>query len=100
VALGLKGRLADAELVGEDAQRPDVDGVVVVLVLDHLGRQVVERATERGAAGGGRVHRPAKVRDLDLAAVAQQEVLGLDVAVDDVLRVAVVQRVGEGGDVL
>ena len=43
---------------------------------------------------------PAKVGDLDVSLVAHQQVLGLDVAVDDVLEVAVVQRLGERGDVL
>jgi hypothetical protein len=100
VPLGLKGRVAAEELVGEHAQRPDVDGVVVVLVLDHLGGEVVEGPAEGRAARRGRVHGPAKVGDFDVALVAEEEVLGLDVAVDHVLPVAVVERLGDGADVL
>lgn len=40
------------------------------------------------------VHRPAKVGDLELPLQAQQQVLWLDVAVDDVLGVAVVECLG------
>jgi hypothetical protein len=46
------------------------------------------------------VHRPAKVRDLHRAVQAHEDVLRLQVAVDDVLAVAVVQRLGQGFDVL
>lgn len=35
--------------------------------LDHLWRQVIERATQGRALGAGGVHRPPKVRDLQLA---------------------------------
>ena len=43
---------------------------------------------------------PAEVRDLELPAVADEEVLRLDVAVDHVLRVAVAEGAGELEDVL
>lgn len=52
----------------------------------------------RPAAVGG-VHRPAKVGNLQLALHAQQQVLGLDIPVDDVLRVAVQQRARQRSNV-
>ena len=71
----------------------------MLLALDHLGREVVERAAERRATIARRVHAPAKVANLELAVDPEEEVLGLDVAVDDVLRVQVAERVGHLGDV-
>jgi hypothetical protein len=100
VPLRLKGRRAAEEFLREDAEGPVVHGVVVVLVLDHLGREVVERAAERRAARGGGMDGPAEIRDLEVAALADEEVLGLDVAVDDVLAVHLVERLGERCDVL
>ena len=44
---------------------------------------------------GARVHRPAKVGDLEGAVPAHEQVLGLDVPVDDVLGVAVPEGLGE-----
>ena len=70
------------------------------LALDHLGRQVVERAAEGRAARMRRVHRPTKVCNLELSPEIEQQVLWLDIAVDHVLRVAVVERAGQRLDVL
>ena len=47
----------------------------------------------------GRMHGPPKVADLEVPLQAQQQVLRLDVAVDDVLAVAVRQRPGQREDV-
>ena len=99
MSLGLEGRSADEELVQEDAEGPDVDHLVVLPPLDHLGGEVVEGAAQGVAAGGRGVDRPAEVGDLDLALRPDEEVLRLDVAVDDVLRVAVGQGLAEVGDV-
>jgi hypothetical protein len=90
----LKRRDANEELVREDAQRPQVDVVCVRLALDHLGREVVERAAEGRPAVRRGVDGPAKVADLQVAVQAEEDVFRLDVAVDDVLRVQVVERVG------
>jgi len=54
----------------------------------------------RRAVPVGRVHRPAKVGELHLAADAEQEVFGLDVAVDDVAAVQVLQGQRDLRDVL
>jgi hypothetical protein len=100
VALCLEGRVADEELVAQNAERPNVHCFVVGLALNHLGGEVVERATEGVALGGRGVDGPAEVGDLDLALAIDEEVLRLDVTVDDVLLVAVVERRGEGSDVV
>lgn len=63
----LEGRPADEELVGEHAKRPQVDLGVVLLPLDHLWGEVVERAAERSPPVSGRVYAPPKVADLELA---------------------------------
>ena len=99
MSLGLEGGTADEELVQEDAQRPNVDHLVVLPSLDHFGGKVVQSAAQGVAAGGGGVDRPAEVGDLDLALGADEEVLRLDVAVDDVLLVAVGQGLAEVGNV-
>lgn len=40
------------------------------------------------------MHRPTEVTQFNVAVVGHEEVLGLDIAVDDVVLVAVVERVG------
>lgn len=46
------------------------------------------------------MNRPAKVSDLEISHEAEQQVLGFDVAVDDLLAVAVEQGVCQLEDVL
>lgn len=91
----LKGSLAYQKLVGQHTKGPQVDLFVVVVVLaarlEHLRGQVVEGAAHGLAAVVGGVDAPAKVGDLELAVDADEDVLGLDVAVDDVLAVQVAQ---------
>ena len=70
------------------------------LALDHLRRQVVKGPAECRAPRMWRVHRPTKVCNLELAPEIEQQVLRLDVAVDHVLRVAVVERAGQRLNVL
>ena len=50
-------------------------------------------------AAVGRMHRPAEVCDLELPLHAQQQILRLDVAVDNMLRMAVQQRPRQGCNV-
>ena len=63
-----------------------------VTYLNHLRGQIVESAAHGGAPAAGRVHRPPEVGDLEVALHVEEEVLGLDVAVDHLHRVAVRQR--------
>lgn len=46
------------------------------------------------------MHRPAEICNLELATHVKEQILGLDVAVNHVLRVAVVERGGERANVL
>lgn len=55
------------ELIRKHAKRPIIDLLVVVTTLNHLGREVVERAAECGPPVAGRVYAPAKIADLELA---------------------------------
>ena len=104
VALGLEGRGADQELVAQHSQGPQINlgdtknsfvklrpcrfpGLpthffVVRGSVDHLRGQVVEGAAHRGSAGGGRVDRPAKVGDLEVALHVQEQVLRLDITMN------------------
>lgn len=59
-------RAPHKELVHEHPQTPHVGRLVVLTPLHHLGREVVQRAAERGPPRRGGVHRPAEVGDLDI----------------------------------
>ena len=91
VGFRLKRRFADQELVGEDAEGPVVDPLVVGLALDHLRREVVQGSAHGGPPAAGGVHRPAEVGDLEVALHVQQQVLWLDVSVDHLHGVTVTQ---------
>jgi hypothetical protein len=58
----LERRRADQKLVRQDSQSPQVDLVGMFAVLDHLGREVIERAAERVAPVRRRVDRPPEIR--------------------------------------
>ena len=62
-----------------------------VTYLNHLRGKVVKSAAHGGAPAAGRVHGPPEVGDLEVALHVEEEVLGLDVAVDHLHRVAVGQ---------
>lgn len=96
----LKRRVSDDELIGQHTKRPQVDMMRVMFAFDHFWRKVVERAAERPSAVRWRVHAPPKISNLELAVDAKEDVLGLDVAVDDVFAVEVMQCVGHLGNVL
>jgi hypothetical protein len=77
-------------LVDDDAQRVHVRLSGDALAESLLGRHVVGRAeyaSIHSEAFLGQGARDAEVGDLGAALTAQQDVLGLDVAVDDLLRV-------------
>ena len=82
MALGLERRVPDQELEAKDPECPQVNLLVVVLPFDHLRRQVVEGPAQRGPLGRGRVDAPPEVGDLQVLSDVEQQVLGLDVAVD------------------
>lgn len=67
--------------------------------LNHLRGQVIECAAQCRPTISWCVDRPSKIGNLELAVETDENVLGLEVAVDDVLRMAIVQGMCEGGDV-
>ena len=98
-------RLAQQHLVEHAAEREDI-AARVYRPLAHrlLGAHVVRRAERHaglghaGAAGARRGQRDPEVRH-QRRALVQQDVLGLDVAVDHAVAVGVVERGGDfGGD--
>ena len=64
----------------------------------HLGREVVGRAAERPRVRRAGA-REAEVGELDVPVAGEEDVLGLEVAVDDVARVQVVERERDLGGV-
>mmetsp|Transcript_8919 Transcript_8919/g.26422 ORF Transcript_8919/g.26422 Transcript_8919/m.26422 type:complete len:373 (+) Transcript_8919:906-2024(+) len=87
-----EGRVAGEHLVEQHAQAPEVHGEAVALVQEDLGGHVVQRPTRGGPDGApllGQVGAPAKVGDLGAEAVAQEDVVRLQVAVDAALAVQV-----------
>ncbi len=92
--------LADERLVEHQRRRPDVDLVVGRLAEHLLRRHVAQRSQEAVVdrrVGGLEVGDP-EVRQLRHAILAQEDVAGLDVPVDDPLRVGVGERVADGRD--
>mmetsp|Transcript_22723 Transcript_22723/g.77302 ORF Transcript_22723/g.77302 Transcript_22723/m.77302 type:complete len:322 (+) Transcript_22723:16-981(+) len=84
-------RHARAHLVDEHPQRPPVDSLVVALAHDDLRGYVVGGAAH-GVRAALHLLREAVVHHLDVALGVQQEVLGLEVAVHNVLLVHVLQH--------
>ena len=91
---GKARRRADAPVqtfVHEDAERPVVRRLVVARFAQHLGRHVLWRAAARECSARHVLGKP-KVADFDVAHGVEQDVLGLQVAVDVVLGVQRLQR--------
>jgi len=80
------------EFVKQDAEAPNVQGVVVGRVGQHLRRHVLQRPAEGVplfvAAG---FDAPAEVANLEDVVVAHEQVLGLDVPVDEAVLVQEVE---------
>ncbi len=81
------------ELVHHDPNREDVGASIDVLPVHLLGRGVLDRAHENSGLGHGRgfhVHDP-EVHHLDLAFVIDQNVRGLNVAMNQAVPVGIIQ---------
>jgi hypothetical protein len=121
-ALAAERRLAGQHVVEERAERVDVRTDIHPLAARLLRRHVAQGAHDRAGLGhvgargagvgasclcghvrgdrAGQVLGEAPVDHDDLAEAADQHVGGLEVAVDDLLRVGVGDRVGDGDHVL
>lgn len=79
------------ELIGEHPEAPDIDRLRVLRATHQdLGRGVLGGPAHGSppVQGGARVHRPAKVRQLQPALAVQEKVLGLtDRPVDGLIHV-------------
>jgi len=86
-----KRRVPDEHLVREDPTRPPVDGFPVSARLDDLGSEVLGCAAQRPRPI---IHdfREAKIRNPEIPPVIQQEILGLEIPVDDVVSMEVFER--------
>ena len=99
---GREGQRAGAELVDDEAERVEIAARVDRLALALLGRHVRRRAEDRARARAEVRLRPVKrardpeVEHLDVVALAvaieQHDVLGLEIAVHDAVRLRAPQR--------
>ena len=88
----LKRQISAHEYVKDDAERPDVT-FRIIMAVQHFWSHVVRRSRD-GFTLFRAVHPLAEpeVDQFELAICRQHDVVGLDVSVDDALRVQVVQR--------
>ena len=92
--VGGEGEAVLGDLQERDARAPHVGGDGVALARDTLRGHVVGRADEGVCvAFRSELAAHAEVAQLDLAVAAQEDVAGLDVAVDDLLAVQVGEAV-------
>mmetsp|Transcript_14324 Transcript_14324/g.58328 ORF Transcript_14324/g.58328 Transcript_14324/m.58328 type:complete len:390 (+) Transcript_14324:2365-3534(+) len=91
VLVGERGQTGD-HLVHEDAERPQVHRAIVPASTDNLRRDVIWRSAHRVRLLLGNLLGEAVVHNLDVPVPVEQQVLGLEVAVHDALRVHVLQR--------
>ena len=76
--------------VGDDADGPNVDGIGVDLAHDDLGRHVARcTALSLQQLATSKELGESKVRDHDASALADEKVLGLEVAVRDAVAVQI-----------
>jgi hypothetical protein len=98
LVLAVEGDVAGEHLEEHDAQRVEVALRIDVLAQRLLGRDVVGRA-EHAPVGGeallGQRARDPEVGDLGRALLVDEDVLGLDVAVDDAVVVGGAQGAGD-----
>ncbi len=88
---------ADEHFVGDQAERVEIGAAVGFFAAQQFGRHAAHRADGHElllAHGGGE----AEVCDLEAAGVWQKNVSGLEIAVDDVVLMDGLKRLGGGGD--
>lgn len=95
-----EGRLPRHELVGEDADRPEINLVIVGFLVDELGGHIVNSATESCPPLVNRVGSPAEIAKFNchLLEVSDQNILRLYVPMDHVTFLQVQQSVDDLAD--
>lgn len=93
-----KGRVADEHFVQEDTECPPVDCLAVPLVEDDLGGKILRRAAQ-GPRPRRRLHvlGKAEVAQFEVARLVEQDVFGLEIAVEDVVGVEVLEHENDTG---
>ena len=66
---------ADEKLVHQHSQAPGISRVIVLPALNHLRREVIQRAAQSLATINRGVNGPPKIGDLDLTFLTQKEIL-------------------------
>jgi len=98
---GFEQRVAGEALVGHHSERINIGAAIERLAARLLGAHVIGRAHNgraRELGGGFKGFGDAKVGQEGLTAMIEENVARFDVAVDDVERVSVIERVGDGGE--
>jgi len=90
VVRALKWWSTHHHLIEQNAHTPNIQGLVMTTSLNHLGSEIIHRATERSPEHIGR-GTPSKVRNLQHIIVRNQKVLWLQVPMDDLMRMKVLQ---------
>ena len=94
----VEGVDACVHFVGEDAERPPVDGLSVALVQQHLRRKIFGRPAKRVGSRFA-VLRETEIRKFQVPLVVDQNVFWLQVSVDNVLSVQVLEHQADLGSV-
>ena len=88
-------RRADEQLMQDRAETPPVDRGAVAELVQHLGRDILGRATDRARALGRAAYAclgEPEVAEPHVAVAVEQNVLRLEVAVDGAVRVQELER--------
>ena len=93
-----EGRLAGEHLVNKDPEGPPVNSLPVPLVEENLRRNVFGGPAEGVRLEGNALCKP-KVSDLEVPGGVEQQVLGLEVSVDEVLQVKELENKNHMGGV-
>jgi len=84
LVLSCEGRFPVHQFKEQNSQAPNVECVVVRLVLQHFRSHVLQSSTEGAPALSFlQAHAPAEVADLEQVALAYDHVLGFDVSVNE-----------------
>lgn len=87
----VEGVDAGDHFVEEDAEGPPVDGLAVSLVQQDLRREVLRGSAEGVCPAFDDLGEP-EIGEFQVAVGADEQVLGLEVSVDDILRVQVLEH--------
>jgi hypothetical protein len=86
-----KGRSSVNQLIQQDAKRPDIKRVIVILILNHLWSHVFKSSTKGvSLLHVIRLNAPAEITDFNDVSFFDQDIFRLDISVNETLLVHVV----------